>query len=157
MYVFILGQRIAHTVCIFFLRLLARPFLGPAGEADAPPVCFLPWLARSAYDHYCFLQGVSQHLGYLLKLDYQPCLIWKIAWGIGSVLEGTLLFWCLRHFWRGFRSGQGIFLIDPARSGFSVPSDIFRDLWSCFRYFECITAHLVELLSWGSWFSLSFL
>ena len=36
---------------IFCLSL--RTFLGSVGEADAPPVCLLPRLARLASTHYC--------------------------------------------------------------------------------------------------------
>ena len=64
----------------FILRLSAWPFLRPNSEADPPPFCFLPRLARSDSDHYCFvLQGLSQHLGYLLALASHPCLIWKFT------------------------------------------------------------------------------
>ena len=47
--------------------------------------------------HYClFLQGVSQHLGYLLPPDSQPCPICTFTWGLHSVLEGPL-FLCLQN------------------------------------------------------------
>ena len=47
------------------VRLLARPFWGLAGKADAPPMCLLKILAWSASFHYCLcLKAVSQHLGY---------------------------------------------------------------------------------------------
>ena len=68
-------------------------------------------LVRLASSHYCFvLQGVSQHLRYFIFLVYQPCLIWTIAWGIRSwgSFQGSIL-GCLRRFWRGLRSGQGLF------------------------------------------------
>ena len=39
-----------------------------------------------------FLQGLSQHLVYLVSLAYQPCPIWTIAWGICSVLGDPFIF-----------------------------------------------------------------
>ena len=73
MHVFIHGRRIAWTVYIYYFRLSERPFLGLVGEADPPPVCLLPILARSASAPYSlFLQGVSQHLRCLLSLAYKP-------------------------------------------------------------------------------------
>ena len=77
----------------FFLRLSVHPLLGAVGEADAPTVCFLTRIPRSAYTHYFLvLWGLSQHLGYLLFLYSQPCLIWTIDWGLRSVLEVPLNF-----------------------------------------------------------------
>ena len=75
-----LGQSTFIIVC-----LSARTFLGLVGEADPPPICILPILARSASAHHClFLQGVSQHLGLLAK-----------PWVFRSDLEGpTFDFWC---------------------------------------------------------------
>ena len=64
----------------FIFRLSAWPFLGSVNKVDPPPVYLLPRLARSASSHSCFfLQGVSQHLGYLLFMDSQPCPIWTIT------------------------------------------------------------------------------
>ena len=141
----------------FFLCLSARPFLGLFGKVDAPPVFFLPRLAWSASTHYCFvLQGVYQHLGYLLALAFQPCPIWTIAWGVRSILEVLFLFRCIRRFWRGFRSGQGIFPITPTRTGLSIPTDLFGYIYSCLWFFECLTARLTALLSGVSCLSLSF-
>ena len=63
--------------------LSARPFSGSVSEADAPTVCFLPSLAHSASSHYClFLQVVSQHLGFLIFLASNSCLIWVFTWGV---------------------------------------------------------------------------
>ena len=141
----------------FFLRLLARPFLGSVGEVDSPHVFFLPILAWLVSVHYFFvLQGVSQKLGYLIALASQLCPIWTIAWGIRSVLEGPFIFRRLWRFQRGFQSGQGLFPIAPAWSGFSVPSNIFKDLCYYFWVFKCLTARLAALLSGGSCLSLSF-
>ena len=92
------------------VRLSARPFSGLVGNAAPPPVCFLPRLERSASSHYFFvLQVVSKLHGYFLSLDSNMCLIWTISWGLCSILESPFLFLCLRHFLRGFRSGQGLF------------------------------------------------
>ena len=65
--------------------------------------------ARSTSAHlFINLNGVYQHLGYLFVLSYQPCPIWKIAWGVHSVLEGL----------------------------FGFLSDIIqRRLWSCWQFF----------------------
>ena len=72
-------------------------------------------------------------------------------WGFLSFFMSPMIFW------RGLRSGQGIFPIDPARAGFSILSYLFGDLCSCCRGFKWITASLVALISEGSLFSLSFL
>ena len=95
----------------------------------------------SAY--YClFLQGVSQHFGCLLMVDFQPCPIWTLTWEIRSVLEVPLHFLlslkfsegllvlesplnllCIRSLRRGFQSGQGLF------TGFSLPGNFFTSCW----------------------------
>ena len=43
------------------------------------------------------LQGVNQRLGYFLALSSPPCLIWKIAWGVRSVIDGPFNF-SVQHF-----------------------------------------------------------
>ena len=86
----------------FIFRLSVQPFSGLVGDASAPTVCFLPRLAQSNTSCYLFiLQGESQHLGYFLSLDSQPCLIWTIYWAFWSVLDDPFLFWCLQRLRRG--------------------------------------------------------
>ena len=129
----------------------AQPFSGSVGEAAPPPFCVLPRLARLASDHYyLFLQGVSQHLGYLIFLDYQPCLIWTFTRGIRSNLGGLFLFGCFQRFRRSFRSGQQIFLNASLQSGVSVPPDLFGDIFSCRQVFNWTTARLAVLIYGGS-------
>ena len=70
------------------------------------------------------LQSLFHHLGYLLLLDYQLCLIWTVTQGVRSDLEGSFLFWCLQRSWRGIRSGQQNFYIANAQAGVYVPSII---------------------------------
>ena len=121
-------------------------------------------LARLEYNHWCLvLQGVYQHLGYLISLDSQPCPIWTVTWGIRSDLEGHFLFWCFRHFWRRLWSGQQIFSSFPRDLAWP-PSDIFGGLHSCCwvwyswgspllslrQVFDLPTARLAALLV-GSW------
>ena len=132
---------------LIIVRFSARPFSGSVGEADAPTFCILPRLARLAFSPlwFSFTRCIS------------PPWIFAFAGfsivtqGICSDLEGPFLFWCLRRFWRGLRSGQRIFSIASARAGVSVPSDIFRYLHPCCRVFECLTARLEVLLFGGSW------
>ena len=125
------------------LCLSLRPFSRSVGEVDAPPVCFLPILARSVSARYCFvLQGLSRKLGYFLVLASQFCPIRTMSWGICSVIDDPFLSQDLRRFWRGFRSGQWIFPISPTQSGFSVLSDIFGYLCSWLRVFDLLTPHL---------------
>ena len=151
-------QCVAWMVCIFFLRFSERLFLGLVGEVDDPLVYLLPRLAWSASSHYFFvLKVIYQHLGYLLVLSSQPCLIWKIAWKICSVIEVPFLFWFFRHFHKRFQIGQGIFPIAPAWAGFSFSSNISGYLCSYLLVFDCLTNFLASLLSGGSCFSLSLL
>ena len=132
-------------------RLSARPFSGSSGKAAPPLVGFLPRLVQSDYTYYyLFLQGVSQHLGYLISLVSQPFPIWTFIRGIRSNIEGPFLLGCFRRFWRSLRSGQRIFLNISARSGVSVTSNLFGDLRSGHLIFEWTTACLVVFLSGGS-------
>ena len=108
------------------LCLLAQPFLGLVGEADYPPVGFLPKLAWLDSTHFFKKQCVSQQLGYFIALASQPCPIWTFPWGIRSVLEGIFIFTISLKFLSGFQSGQKILTIVSARYGLSVLSNIFR-------------------------------
>ena len=77
----------------FTLRFSVQPLSGWVGEVDYSPICFLPRPTRLDSDHSCFvLQGVSQHLGYLLLMDYHLCLICTFTSGLHSVLKGPLKF-----------------------------------------------------------------
>ena len=67
----------------FIFRFSARPFSGSFREADAPPVCFLPRLARKYSAHYLFIYKV-----YLNTLDI--FLLWIIIRvRCGQSLEGS--------------------------------------------------------------------
>ena len=158
MHVFIHSQCVARTVFIFYFSLVRAALLGAARQGAPPPVSFLPRLTQSDSVHYFFvLQGVSQHLGYLLALTSQPCPIWTITWRIRSVLEGPFEALCFGPFRRGSQSGQRLFITVPAWAGLSILSNILGDFRSCCRVFDHLTAHLAALISGGSWLSLSFL
>ena len=118
---------VRSTFNIIFLP--ARTFLGSSGKADAPPVCLLPRLARSASYHYCFFNKVylntfdvwfhwllsriqSAHSleGFALFLR----VLWSFwclqnSWRDCLFLRVFSIFWCFRRFRRGFRIGEGFF------------------------------------------------
>ena len=95
-----------RKVCIFVLHLQARPLLGLVGKADYPPIKFTPAFWRGwHFSIFCLLQVLlKQHLGYLLVLNYQPCLLWTVSWGLLSLLEDLLIAQCSRHFRRELQS-----------------------------------------------------
>ena len=52
-------------------------------------------MAHLSYTHYYFVfKYLFQHHGYLHALDFQPCLIWSVSWGI---LSWGILSW--GYFW----------------------------------------------------------
>ena len=91
----------------------------------------------------CFVLQCIPHLGYLLMLASHPYPIWKLYWGLRSVLEGIF---CLRRFWRGFQGCQRLFLIVTARDGLFVPYDIHGGLSSCLQVYDRLNASLLSLM-----------
>ena len=135
-----------RTVYIIILRFSARPYLGLVGEADYLPInLHHPYAVVGIYPVDCFVLQDIPHLGYLLALDFQSCLIWTLSWGLLSVLEGTLVDQCIQHFRRGFQSFWWIFLAIPAQSGLFVRSDIFGGLQYCLQVFDHLTACTMAL------------
>ena len=62
----------------FDLELASAALFGVVGKADSPLVKFTPalWRVRHMPIGFLFVQGVFQHLVYLLALASQPCPIW---------------------------------------------------------------------------------
>ena len=73
----------------FIFRLSARPFSESFSEVNAPSICFLPRLEHLDSPFYFCFKVIHQHPGYLIVLASQPCTVWKITWGICSILVGT--------------------------------------------------------------------
>ena len=124
MHVFIHCRRVARTVCIFPPLLVSVSLLGVCQKGRWSPrlspaktgmVGFFPLFFK-------FLQGVSQHLGCLIFLDSQMCLIW------------TLTRWI--HFWGSFQWSMSLTSLEgvPKWSGtlwrifchYQFPRDLLR-------------------------------
>ena len=149
------------------LCLPVRTLSGLFGEADYPPVNFIPalWHGWHLPIYFYFYKGVSQHLRYLLSLDYQMCPIWTVTWGIHSVIGGPFSFNVFDIFGEGsevvskysqllLRKLTFIFRqISVGISALVVGSSIFLPLiWRCFFLgaLDCATVFP------GSWCFLKF-
>ena len=126
----------------FIFCLSARTLLGSVAEVYPPPVCFLPRMELSSSAHYYLFYKL-----YLNTLDI--CLCWILSHvQSGQSLEGSapflgfLFFLKFSDVFGEGSEGQWIFPISPARSGYSVPSDIFGGIRSCRRVFNSLTARL---------------
>ena len=120
MWIFITDRHVAWTDCIFWSCDFQRgPYWGCWWGGFSSHTVFTRPLARLASVLCClFLQGVSQHLLYLVLMASQSCMIWTVAQGIHSDLEGTLFLLMFPTFHRRIWRGQRIF---------------YRAIWSLFR------------------------
>ena len=117
--------------------------------------------ARLSYTHYYFvLKYLFQHHGYLHALDFQPCLIWSVSWGILSwgILSWGILSW--GYFWSSMSptSLEGVPKLSDNISSCSLTRYIVCSfqppqgftIFSCHWVFNRTTAHQAALLliSW---------
>ena len=111
----IFNHRLSHQLeglHYLVLRLPARTFSGLVREAASTTVSLYPpsgaawfWPLLFSSTRFISTPWIFDFYG------FQPCPIWKVTWGIRSVLEVTFLLQCLQCFWMGFQSGQRIFSI----------------------------------------------
>ena len=144
----ITGRCVAGTDWIFWsCDRQCNPSWGwSARRMLLPFVSWQDWHGWLLAHYYLFLQGLSQYLGYFPSLASQPCPIWKITQGIFSDIEVPFIFWYLRCFRRGLRSGWIIFSIDSTQAVVSVPSNILGVLRSC-RWVWYLPSHPLAVSS----------
>ena len=88
-------------------------------------------LARIASSCF-FLQGLFQHLGYLLVLYSQPCLIWTVSWGL--------------HSWGFFWGSMSPTLSEGVTKLLANISNLSHTIWI---FFPCLISLVVSTLVSG--------
>ena len=140
-HVFIHGLPVAWTVFIFCPLLVNTSLLGFGWQVRCSSGFFLNtgtfgFFPLLFFTRYILTPWLFACAGFSAISDLENFLRYPLrSWG-------KLYFRFFWYFWRGFRSGQKKIPIDPAGAGFFVPSDLCRNLRSCWWVLELLTACL---------------
>ena len=136
-----------------YLALVSATLLGVGSEAVSPPMVNLMCPSQLALWPFwlcLFLQGVIQHLGYLLALVYQP--LSNVESIKGSDLEGSVDLFSERYARDSLSEFLGGFVDFRSTGGFLLGSSFpyvpyyFRNILNSWKYRLVIEAMFHEVL-----------
>ena len=134
-----------------FIEIVRADHLGVGRQGGFYSHMFTPalWSGRNLPIVFFLTRCIPTPCIYIF-LDSHTCTIWKVYWGICSVLVGPLISICLWHFWMGFQSFLQNFIIIPAY-GLSDPYNLLGCILYCIWVVYCL-ATLPAALQWVLYF-----